>query len=160
MPRPKIKIKREKLDLFLEAISIAVIIFVLVYTLLQFNSLPEKIPSHFDSTGTPDDYQNKNSIWVLPIIGLVIYLVITFLSQYPHTFNYMVKITEENAETQYRKAVRMINLIKTITIIAFGYISFSSIQIAKGLQAGLGFWFVPVLLTTLFGAIYYSFKNK
>lgn len=160
MPRPKIKIKKETLDIVLEITSISVLVFVFGYILFQFNSLPEEIPSHFDSTGTPDDYQSKNSIWILPIIGLVIYLFITFLSQYPHTFNYMVKITEENAETQYRKAVRMINIIKTITIVAFGYISLISIQIAKGFQSGLGFWFVPVLIASLLGVVFFSLKNN
>ena len=160
MSRPKIKIEKENVDLILEVLAIVGILFLIAYPLFHYNSLPDEIPSHFGPSGQPDDYQSKNFIWVFPVLGVFIYLLLTIVSRIPHTFNFTVKITEENATTQYQIAVRMISVLKTIILFTFAYISFTSIQIALGNKNELGYWFLPVLLFFVFAPIVYTLRKS
>ncbi len=160
MSRPKIKIKKENIDLILEALSIVGLLFLIAYPLFHFSSLPDKIPSHFGPSGQPDAYQSKNIIWSFPALGVFIYLLITMISRIPHNLNYSVKITEENAATQYQTAVRMMSVLKAIILLAFAYIVFTSIQVALGNKTGLGYWFLPVLLFFVFSPIVYTIRKS
>lgn len=160
MSRPKIKLKKENIDLTLEALAILGLLFLIVYPLYHYSSLPEEIPSHFGASGRPDDYQSKNIIWAFPALGVFIYLLLTMISRVPHTFNYTVKITEKNATTQYQIALRMMSALKAIILFAFAYISFTSIQIALGNKRELGYWFLPILLIFVFASIIYTIRKS
>lgn len=65
-------------------------------------TLPETIPIHFNLAGEADGYGEKGHIFALPAIATIVAIVLALLSQIPHQFNYLVAITEANAEKQYR----------------------------------------------------------
>ena len=44
---------------------------------------------------------DKVTIWIMPAVAAIIFAVLTAVSRYPHTFNYPVRITSENARRQY-----------------------------------------------------------
>jgi len=164
MARPKIKIQKTNLDKWLEIIAIACLIILFLYPAINYSSLPEKIPSHFGGNGLPDDYAKKASLWILPIIGLFLYLFLSWIQTIPHLFNYSVKITEENAERQYKISIRLVLIIKVICLSAFAYITWSSVRIALEKADGMGVAFLPILLILIFGTIgytlYLSAKNS
>ena len=63
---------------FLDGFSIALVIVLWSYTILNFKKLPEIIPIHFDLEGKPDNYGAKYFIFPLPIIGTLIYFFLSF----------------------------------------------------------------------------------
>jgi uncharacterized membrane protein len=65
-------------------------------------TLPETIPIHFNFAGEADGYGEKGHIFALPAIATIVAIVLALLSKIPHQFNYLVAITEANAEKQYR----------------------------------------------------------
>lgn len=142
--RPKIKIEFTYTDMFLEVLGWFTLTLLWILTVLNYTSLPESIPTHFNGSGQVDDYGNKGSILFLPAIGTLIFAGITFLTRMPYIFNYPVAITEENAERQYRNAARMMRYMKFIVVFTFLIIQFRTIETAEGIAEGLGRWFLPV----------------
>ncbi len=162
--QPKINIEPEPIDWAIELIGIIAIILLSGLPMYYFDSLPDEIPSHFDISGNPDGYSGKGIIWLLPAVGLVMYVGLYFLNRYPHIFNYLITITQENALRQYKLATRFIRLLNTIVACLFCYITYATIQTAIGSQSGLGNYSVVFFLVSIFGVIgiyfYKSIKYK
>ncbi|MCB0705389.1 MAG: DUF1648 domain-containing protein [Saprospiraceae bacterium] len=156
MQRPGIKIQPEPIDRIIEVIGLIGLILLIGIPLLFFSEIPDTIPRHFGVDGTPDRFANKSQIWVLPIIGLVLYVGLLWTSKYPHLFNFPQKITEQNANKQYKQAVRGMRLIKVVLVWVLAYITYSTIQTAQGNQNGLGNYLIPVLIITVVGMLGYS----
>ncbi|NER16145.1 DUF1648 domain-containing protein [Spongiivirga citrea] len=155
MDRPKIKIEKDVLDVFLETLGLAFIIIILVLPIVYYNQLPEKIPTHFGADGTADDFGSKSSIWLLPILGTVMFFGLFMLNKYPHIFNYPQKITAENAKKQYQNATKLIRFLNTSIALVFAYITYSTINVAIGKQSGLGSYFLIAFLVLIFIPIFY-----
>ncbi|CAA9324494.1 protein of unknown function DUF1648 [uncultured Microcoleus sp.] len=80
----------------------AIAILLAVLLIVQFWAvLPDRIPIHFGVRGLADAWGDKVTIWIMPAVAAIIFAVLTAVSRYPHTFNYPVPITSENARRQY-----------------------------------------------------------
>lgn len=153
--RPLIKIKKNKMDWALDVAAIIGLMFIWIYTFLHFNQLPETIPTHFNIKGEIDNYGSKYTLWILPA---VITFVITFfriLSNYPHKFNYIVKITNENAEKQYRLALRIMRIISMNITFLFGLICVKVVNGAYQKTSTLEWWFIPLILLSIITPTFY-----
>jgi uncharacterized membrane protein len=144
--RPRIKVPFESIDIIMEGISISLILLMVIYAAMEYTNLPESIPTHFNAKGEPDDYSNKTTIWLLPIIATVTYIGLFIINKYPHIHNYMVNITEENALKNYRFSTRIVRIVNLLTIVLFTYITYHIIQSAKGTQIELGSLFLPIVI--------------
>jgi uncharacterized membrane protein len=157
--RPKIEIGLTTSDKILEIVGWISVIFIWALTILKYPSLPESIPTHFNASGQVDDYGGRGTILFLPVLGTILFGGLTILNKYPHIFNYPVPVTEENAERQYRNAIRLIRYIKLILVLTFLAIEFMTIQTAAGKSTGLATWFLPAMLVVLFVPIaFFIFK--
>lgn len=58
-------------------------------------------------------------IYVLLPGALLVFVLITFVRRYPHRFNYLIPITEENADYQYRHAREFLGWLKTEVVWLF-----------------------------------------
>lgn len=162
--RPVVEIAASPWDQVLEVLS-AIPLLVLIFMVIQtWKILPESLPTHFGPSGTPDAWGSKESILLLPGLSLVLYLLLTVLSRYPHIYNYPCRITEENAPVQYRMARIFMRVLKLEIIAMFTYIEWATIQVALGKAGGLGVWFLPASIIPIFGTIgvylYLSIKYK
>ncbi len=160
MERPKIKIEKDTLDVFIEVIGLAFVIIMVVLPSIQYSSLPDEIPTHFGANGEADNYGDKGMIWLLPIIGVLMFIGMFMLNKYPHIFNYPSKITEENARRQYTNATKLIRILNTVIALVFAYITYSTINVANGKQSGLGTYFLIVFLVLIFVPIIYFIINS
>ncbi len=153
MDRPKIKIELDVSDWVLEVIGATFLLLMIGFPLYYFNELPEIIPIHFNASGEADEFSQKNIIWTLPAVGFVIYIGMFFLNKYPHIFNYPKEITEENAKRQYRIATKLIRTLNLLIAASFFYIGYGTIQTSLNKGDGLGTYFLPIFITTIFGTI-------
>ena len=162
--RIKLKLTHSPLDKKLELASKIVLIVMWGLTLFAFLKLPATIPTHFNASGQPDDYGNKLTLLILPILGTMIYFGLTQLNKYPHIFNYLTKITAENAEKQYRIATRMLRFLKLSVLLIFSLIILFTYLTSIGVTTGLGFWFLPLtyalILIPVIISITQSFRKK
>lgn len=129
--------------------TLLVFLIVLIYLLIQFSSLPEQVPAHFNAEGETDRWGSKYELLVLPAVGMVLWIGMTVLEKYPHTYNY-INLTEKNMKVQYRNGRMMINVLKNEAVLLFSYITWRSTRAAQGQTEGL---FLPVFFTVLFASM-------
>lgn len=162
--RPQIKLTLSKLDKNLELTSKIFLVVMWGLTLYTFLKLPTTIPIHFNAAGHADNYGNKMTLLILPVLATIIYFGLTQLNKYPHIFNYMTKISEDNAEKQYTIATRMLRFLKFSILLIFSLIILFTYLTTIGVTNGLGFWFLPLtfglLLIPTIISISQSFKKK
>ena len=151
--RPRRKISLNSADIILEFIAFAMIIIQVLLLVFYYNDLPDRIPTHFNGAGEPDGFGSKTTVFLFPGITLFIYILLTVAARFPHFYNYPVKITDRNAEIQYRLAIRMLRITKVLVLLMFAYLNYKTILTAIGKATGLGLVFLPVFLLLLFGTI-------
>jgi uncharacterized membrane protein len=148
--RPRIKIALNYHDIIVEWIGwglLAVIWFVAVYGYVY---LPETIPVHFDLAGKPDGYGDKITILFIPLLTTILMVGMTILNNYPHIFNYPVKITEHNVVRQYRSATRLIRWLKLFIALIFCIILLSIYSSALDEQTNAMQWMIPMITLLTF----------
>ena len=148
--RPMVKPAMGPVDWLIEAVAVSGLMVFIGFTLYHFPHLPDTLPTHFNGSGQADEFGGKSTFLILPGIACFVYILLTLINMVPHTFNFTVKITPANARWQYTMATRLIRVLKTSVIWGFWYISFSTLQVAKGAATGMGVWFVPVFLGIIF----------
>ena len=77
------KTRYTALQIALEAIGALLIVLMAVFVIVHWNTLPEAIPVHYDSHGDVDRWASRWEIFVMPLIGLAIYLLLTVLAVCP-----------------------------------------------------------------------------
>lgn len=124
-------------------------------TVINYQSLPDIIPTHYNEVGVADGFGDKWMILTLPFVATVLFFGLTILNNFPHIFNYPNDINEDNALRQYTNATRLIRYLKVIVVVIFGLISYQTIRHSNGFTEGLGIWFLPLTLILIFVPIFY-----
>ncbi len=157
--RPKIKPEISSADKIVEVASATVLLAISLLFLLQYPSVDEKVPMHYDFSGNVDRIGNKAELFFLFAILLLLYAGMTIAQRYPHSFNYLTEITHENALRQYSAAVKMIRWLKLQLVCLFSFI------IAKSIfpdYIGDGVFFAVIItfiVTTFIQMIAYFVKS-
>jgi uncharacterized membrane protein len=144
--RPMIRPEMTPVDWLLEAVALIGLGSLMGYIAYHYPTLPDSIPTHFNAAGIADDYGSKASIFFMLGIALFIYVMMTLMNLIPHMFNYPGKITPTNALRQYTLATRLVRYLKTLIILLFFYISYTTTRVVFNEASGLGLWFLPLFL--------------
>lgn len=150
--QPIMKIPKSSFAKFLDGLTVMIFLAVVIYLITQYSTLPDRVPGHYDGEGNVDRWGSKMELWILPIVGAVLWIPMTILERYPHMFNYL-NLKEDNIEAQYRNGQLMVNVLKNQSVLLFSYLLYQSIQVANGAAEGLGVLFMPVFLAVIFGSI-------
>lgn len=117
--KPKIQLQLTLFDKVLETLCLVFFVILWFITIWNYSSLPETIPTHFDFKGDADHFGGKGTIFGIPIITTILYILLTILNKYPHLHNYATKVTLENAEKNYTRSTRLLRIIKLTIILVF-----------------------------------------
>ena len=154
-------LQRTGIDVALEALAFAGVVFLIAMPAYYYSRLPDSIPQHFNFKGEADGWGSKSSLLLTPLTALLLYGGLTVLSRFPHVFNYPWAITEANARRQYAIARQMISAVKLNLVATFSYITWATIGTAMGTQNGLSQWFVLITLPIIIGTLgFYLFKGQ
>ncbi|MCH1626984.1 DUF1648 domain-containing protein [Fredinandcohnia quinoae] len=157
--QPKIFVPKTTSEKVMDTLSILIIIGAFAYIASIWRNLPDQVPSHFNAMGEPDDWSGKGMIFLLPVIGTVIFFSTFVVSRFPQLFNYPVKVTKENAERLYVISRKMLTIINFELVIFFAIGTWEIVEVAHG-GKGLGIWYLPVFLVVIFGTIgYYMYRT-
>lgn len=111
----------------------AIAILVSVAIIVRFWAvLPDRIPIHFGFSGRADAWGDKLAIWILPAVAAIMFVGFAVLSRYPHTFNYPVPITAENARQQYLLGRGLLVALKVEVCWLFAFVVRQQILVALG----------------------------
>ena len=146
------KVKKNKYDIFVEMVCLTLLVGVSIYLYLNWSSIPNEIPGHYNAMGKIDRMGSKGELVILPIIGWLMYFVLTVIEKFPQIWNTGVTVTEENKERVYRITKNLLNTVKLITVAVFVYLTINSSQ-----AISLSVWFLPIFLILEFGSMIFFF---
>lgn len=139
------KIPFTSLQKFLEIATIAILVVTIGHLAIAWNSIPDQIPSHYNSAGVVDAYSGKGMILIMPLVGVGLYALMTVLSFFPAVWNTPVKITEKNSMFVYQNIRSLLGFTKLALVITFAYITYKMAN-----AESLGPEFLPFTLVALF----------
>jgi len=157
--RPILDLPKTQTESILDGLAAAGLITGLAVLFFSYGDLPDRIPTHFNGSGEPDGFSSKSIMWILMSITLIMAFGMWYLTRIPHKFNYLNRVTAENAEETYYRGRLLIRVLNTGIIWIFIFIIWRTVEVVKGEAAGLGQWFLPVvLIVTLVVPIYMVIK--
>ena len=108
-------------------ISLLSVVGIVLYVIITWKNIPDMIPGHYNIVGEIDKYSSKNSIWILIVVQILLFTMMSVLERFPNIWNTGVKITEENQERVYTNLRNMQTYLKMMIMIYFSYMTFQSI---------------------------------
>jgi len=118
--RPIIEVPVTESDRRIEIICRLGLLLLWLGTLLcYFYVLPGTIAIHYNLKNQPDGFGSKAYIFITPGIATILYFFLSLTSRYPHRFNYLREVTEENAPQMYASAVKLLRVMKMYIILGF-----------------------------------------
>ena len=88
-------------------LNIGLLILAWIMALSSYDSLPERIPTHFNFKGQPNAWGEKSPyiFFMLPVVQSLIVLLIFILLRYTHLYNFPQKKEVRNWPDKYRQPV-------------------------------------------------------
>lgn len=137
------KTKREKVwDLIGGGIFFASILYIIVV----WGKIPDEVPGHFNGAGEVDRWGSKFELFILPFIGLFLWILLGLLEKAPHMYNYPARLNENNVEAFYLSSRKILNELKNYCLIIFAIISIQIVRISLGDAQSLSWWFLPLVI--------------
>lgn len=142
--RPPVAVhERTTAEWVLDAVAIAGAIGCVVVAAVSYGSLPDTIPTHFGPTGEADRWGSKTTAWLIPAIAIGVNLLNIHLCSRPDRFNYLQKITPENAQSEYARARLTIRWLNAFFACLFFVLTWEITHPGIGL---LGLWLLPAVI--------------
>ncbi len=151
-----------RFNILIEILAIVCLLGIFGYVIYIYQFLPQIIPSHYDSNGIANSYSDKSYLFGILTTVTLLYAGLTIVNRYPHKFNYLEQITDENRADQYAKAQLFIRVLKLIIILVFGFILIHSTQNVLNKTINLNGLVLPIILIFIFLPIiiYLIFSRK
>lgn len=77
------------------------VVFLWWFTLKNYNTLPERIPVHFDMEGKADRFGGRMYAFLMPVLALGLYALFVYGMRHPEDTNFPVEITDQNMNAQF-----------------------------------------------------------
>lgn len=133
-----------------------VLFWLFLYTSLTYRELPKKIPIHFGITGKVDKLTRKRFYWLMPVIGLFIFMMMTY------TDNNLKNLTLRDFRITPNWKNELLNVIPFLIniLILISFIDIQSniykiaTQQAKKLNKSVWVWIGLIILTSILASIF------
>ncbi|SMP00872.1 hypothetical protein SAMN06265375_10134 [Muriicola jejuensis] len=159
MERPIIEQER---TLFTKTIVISAYTLLLGSALLlvfNYKQIPEQVSIFFNWPTKENGLANKDVLWVIPIIFSVISYFLFKLANRPWILNYPVKITMENARSQYSNASLMLRILSLLVAFTSVGLILGSVTVPNSLLNDSVKMFYSVLPYIFFGLpFFFAFR--
>ena len=71
-----LKFQRGKFDIILNGLCLIILVSTILFLILTWSKIPDKVPMHYDFAGNIDRWGSKLEILILPIITWIMYVFI------------------------------------------------------------------------------------
>lgn len=163
---PQIDLPRDHRVTILNSLILIMIVVSLIYSIMSYSSLPDRIPIHFNLQGEADRWGHPGFIFIIQFISLPTCLIVYVLSRFPHMHNYMgITVTEHNALPLYTLSRLFLTILNFQIVILHSYLTWEMIQLATG-KITFGNWSLylligaPIITVIIFTVKIYKFKQK
>lgn len=130
----------------------ALLIGVFLYIAASWGTMPDKLHGHYNSIGAGTGRDDKVYVLFCPVIGLLLYLILTVITFFPNVWSIPVATTEQSKHYIYRCMRTMLLAVKLEMILLFVWITFSMVNQAdvSGYVAGAA---ALVIIFTVIGFV-------
>lgn len=133
----------------MEALSLAALVTMFLVVGKSWPELPGRIPVHFGFLGQPNSWGGKDSIWLLPGLGVLVYGFLSFARGRPYLMNVPFEIDKSNP-----KVLALLHdylaVSKASVMLVLAILCWRSVEVAAGRAAGLGTVFLPLTMALIF----------
>lgn len=142
------KIPKSPYDVLVNVIGIGSLAGTTVWLLAVWKQIAARIPVHYDLMGKVDRMAGKGSLWLLVVVGWIMFFALSVVECFPQIWNTGVQVTPKNQEQVYRTLKNMLGTLKLIIAVLFSYL------ISQSAFGGhLPPQFLPVFLVVTFGSL-------
>ena len=131
------KSEKNKYDILVTRLTLAILVFTLVFYAFYWFKMPDMIPMHYNLSGQIDCWGSKYESLFIPLGMIVLYVFLAFVEKKPSLWNTGVKITPENQQRIYPILLHFICTTRLIIMLFFAYMMFCTL-----LAMPLGKWFM------------------
>lgn len=144
-----IRYQRTENDRYFALAGYSLLAAMWLTALLNYFSLPNDLPSAVDIDHKATGSIMKPFVLIVPTLVSVVFGVYSLMGAYVHKFRYKVQITEENAQEQYGRRLRIIRLANLCFALAGLLVTYKIIQHAKGNPQAFGMSFSSLMFLCL-----------
>ncbi|MGG0658642.1 DUF1648 domain-containing protein [Rummeliibacillus pycnus] len=130
-------IKKTLLMHLMDTAGIGLFVASLAYLILNWSSIPAKVPTYFGFLGDENRFGPKWELFLLPLITLSIGAVLQFLETHPEWHNSPIGTVDLNLERIIQQSILMLSFIRNMSFLLFALILWETIHIAQGNGAKL-----------------------
>jgi uncharacterized membrane protein len=121
------------------------------YPLLFYGNLSDvKIPSHYNVNDEIDGWGDRNVLWIIALIILILYVGFSIVERYPKWINYFVKVSDKDINSFNTLIVQMLRHLKLVTVIIFAHSNNASYNYAVGKSDEVNMHVTALLMALLF----------
>lgn len=163
MKNPPLKVQPSAVDYGIGIAALLITTTSLVLPLIYSNEVPGKVPTHYNLSGQPDAWNEHGSLWLFPVIGLILFIGFTVLNSLPFIYRYPVKVTDANAHELYRLGARTVRILKLLTALMLFFLTCDTIKAGSNQSAGSSGYYLAlffVACTILVAAMISKMKTK
>ena len=131
-----------------EAAALAGLLLLAALPVFQWPYLPESVPTHFDGSGVPDAWGDKDALVVLPVVGLLMYAGLGIAGLFVRHGKFTAT-SPGGRERQLALTHELLSLTKAELLLLFAWLEWKSIQVAQQQAEGLGRAALPVILVVV-----------
>lgn len=153
--RPVIEVPFTAIDKIAEIFAAGLLLGIWALVIAEYTALPDQIAAHFDVNGNVTRYDSKEIIWVIPGILTFTYAMLTIMTKWPHKHNYLITVTENNAEQLYQLSNRLLRFTKISMCLVFGLIIYQIIEVGHNQPLEFGPWLMVISIGLILAPILY-----
>ena len=125
----------------LEIIALIAAVLPFLIILRAWDTLPEEVPTHFGVTGRPDRWGPRWQAWILPVVSIVVYGVMSVTTG---IWSWVL-----GRESELPHGLEMFVIMKPMACVLMAYISHVTVRVARKEIERLNPWIMFGLVTIM-----------
>lgn len=114
-----------------ELLPMLILAIMLASSVIMFSQLPEQIPTHWNAQGVADGFGARWTVFILPIVAIILYLVLRILPKY------------DSLQKNYNENILPIYIISTLSILFLLIIHIASLIQQTGNTFSMNIVIIP-----------------
>lgn len=145
------------IDFIIEAFALAALISIWTFAIYTYPKLPDIIPAHINYNGLADEYRSKIYFFIIPVMAILIYALLTFLNRDRILLRSPERIIGNDPEKTYKMTRKFVRILKFSILLLFAFFIYEIALIANQIiiLPAYWWWLVPLILIVIPIAIFF-----
>ena len=138
--------------------GIVLIVIYIIFLAVGWRSFPAELPTHFDASGTANEFGPKSSLLIEPAVMLGLFILLAVVESYPRIWNIPSDIFYGNEESIIKTCRNMFGVLKIAIIMVCAFSGLMCIY--SSFPVWPIYSMVAVILVTVFISILAIYRFK